>query len=695
MIKKQIDLMGSVFSIETGKIAKQANGSVVVSQGDVVVLVTAACSKNDREGIDFLPFTVEYREKAYAAGKIPGGFFKREGRPNNKEILTSRIIDRPLRPLFPDGYYKDIQVIATVLSTDREHDTDIAAMNGASAALLISDIPFNTPVGAVRVGLIDGKFAVNPTFSELKNSDINIVIAGTRDAVLMVEGESREVSEEQMLEAVFFGHENLLKMIALQEELQKEAGKKKNEVPAPKESEIFAVVKEKAEAPMMEAIAVKEKMARQDAVEKVFNDLLEAINPEDEKMSEFKSAFEKIEKICVRRMILEKSVRADGRGAEDIRHITCETGVLPRTHGSSLFTRGETQALCVITLGSSDDEQRIDALEGEAKKSFMLHYNFPPFSVGEVSNRLATGRREIGHGNLAERALSAVIPPSDKFPYTVRVVSEILESNGSSSMATVCGGSLALMDAGVPIKKPVAGIAMGLVKEGDKAAILSDILGLEDHCGDMDFKVAGTENGITAFQMDVKISGVSKDIVRNALEQAHKGRLQILGKMSSALSEPRSAMSQYAPRITTLHVNPSKIGGIIGPGGKNIRSIVETTGAKIDIQDDGTVNVSAVDASAVGKAINIIRGMTEEPEIGRIYNGKVKKIMDFGAFVEILPNTEGLVHISELSEERVKAVRDILSEGDEVLVKLIDIDREKKLRLSRKEALRTSGKEKN
>ncbi len=694
MVKKQIDLGGSTFSIETGKVAKQANGSVVVSQGDVVVLVTAVNSKKDREGIDFLPFMVEYREKTYAAGKIPGGFFKREGRPSEKEILTSRIIDRPLRPLFPDGYHKDIQVIANVLSTDKEYDTDIAAMNGASAALLISDIPFSTPVGAVRVGLIDGEMVINPKFSELENSDIDIVIAGTRDAVLMVEGESREVSEEQMRDAIFFGHENLIKMIEIQEELQKEAGKKKQEVSVPEVSEIYTALKEKAAGKLAEAIAIKEKMARQDAVEKVFAEALEEIAPDEEKTGEFKSAFEKIEKECVRNMILEKSVRADGRGLEDIRPITCEVSVLPRPHGSALFTRGETQSLSVVTLGSGDDEQRIDALEGEFKKSFMLHYNFPPFSVGETSNRLATGRREIGHGNLAERALKAVMPDSEEYPYTVRVVSEILESNGSSSMATVCAGSLALMDAGVPTKSPVAGIAMGLVKADDNVAILSDILGLEDHCGDMDFKVAGTQKGITAFQMDVKISGVTKDIVQNALTQAHKGRMHILGIMNSALSEPKAEMSQYAPRIITIHINPSKIGEVIGPGGKNIRGIIETTGAKIDIDDSGRVNVSAVESAAADKAVEIIKAMTEEPEVGKIYNGKVKKIMDFGAFVEIIPGTEGLVHISELCEERVKAVRDILNEGDEVPVKLIDIDREKRLRLSRKEALRAIEKEK-
>ncbi|RMF94125.1 MAG: polyribonucleotide nucleotidyltransferase [Candidatus Schekmanbacteria bacterium] len=694
MVKKHIDLYGTPFIMETGKVAKQANGAVVVRQGDVVVLVTAVTSKNDREGIDFLPFTVEYREKTYAAGKIPGGFFKREGRPNEKEILTSRLIDRPLRPLFPDGYRKDIQIIANVLCTDQENDTDIAAMNGASAALLISDIPFTTPVAAVRVGLIDGKMKINPTFDELDNSLIDIVVAGTRDAVLMVEGESREVSEEQMLEAIFFGHENLLPLIELQEELRKEVGKPKNEVQDTKKFEIDSVIREKTESALSRAIAVREKLARQEAVEKVFNDLLEEINPEEDQVLEFKSAFEKMEKRCVRKMILDDAVRADGRKYDEIRPISCEVGVLPRTHGSSLFTRGETQSLSIVTLGSADDEQRVDALEGEERKAFMLHYNFPPFSVGEVSNRLATGRREIGHGNLAERALKAVMPDSENFPYTVRVVSEILESNGSSSMATVCAGSLALMDAGVPIRKAVAGIAMGLIKEDEKTVILSDILGLEDHCGDMDFKVAGTKDGITAFQMDVKISGVTKEIVSRALEQAKAGRLYILEKMNETIAEPRSSMSEYAPKIVTIHINPSKIGEVIGPGGKNIRSIIEETGAKIDIEDDGRVNVSAVDSASADKAIEIIKHMTEEPEIGKIYNGKVKKIVDFGAFVEILPNTEGLVHISELCDYRVKAVRDVLKEGDIVPVKLIDIDRENRLRLSRKEALRSIGKEK-
>ncbi|MBI5374263.1 MAG: polyribonucleotide nucleotidyltransferase [Candidatus Schekmanbacteria bacterium] len=695
MIKKEIDFFGKKLSLETGRLAKQADGAVLASLDDVVVLVTAVSSKLDRKGLDFLPFSVDYREKTYAAGKIPGGFFKREGRPNEKEILTSRLIDRPLRPLFPDGYFKDVQVMVSVLCTDQKNDPDVISVIGASAALLISNIPLTIPVAAVRVGRIDGKFIINPTYEELEKSDINLIVAGTKEAVTMVEGGASEISEADMLEAVFYGHESLKKVIELQEEFRKEAGKEKVTVTIVDDHEFRDAVRAKVKDAINAACRIKAKLERQDAVEKIKADAKAALEIDEEKESHFERYFGEIESECLRTMIVEESVRADGRGTKDIRQITCEIGVLPRTHGTAVFTRGETQSLSVVTLGTSDDEQIIDALEGESRRSFMLHYNFPPFSVNETSNRFGPGRREIGHGNLAERALKQVLPSSDKFPYTLRIVSEILESNGSSSMATVCSGSLSLMDAGVPIKAAVAGIAMGLIKEGEKVVVLSDILGLEDHLGDMDFKVAGTKNGITAFQMDIKILGVTKDIVKTALEQAKAGRLHILGKMDEVISKPRESISAYAPRILTININPSRIGELIGPGGKNIRSIIERTKAKIDVDDTGRVNVSSVDSQAAESAVNIIKGMMEDPEVGKIYLGKVKKIMDFGAFVEILPGTEGLVHISQLENTRVKSVRDVLNEGDEVLVKLLEIDKDGKLRLSRKEALGETEKKVN
>ena len=690
-MKKEYEIMlwGRPLKIETGGVARQADGSVVVRYGDTVVLVTAVVSKESRDDVDFLPLTVNYQEMTYAAGKIPGSFFRREGRPTEKEVLTSRLIDRPVRPLFPRGFHNEIQVIATVLSADRENDPDIVALIGASAALEVSNIPFAGPIAGVRVGRIGGELVCNPSLLEQEESDLNFIVAGSRDAIIMVEGGARMVKETDALDALFFAHKEMQPIIDLQEKIREDVGRNKLSVTEPQEddelkSKIASLYKEKIEG----ALTIKDKLARYKRLDEILNDAIEQFSGEDEKKeSKIKGYFGDLKKGVMRQAILKEGKRIDSRGTRDVRPITCETGVLPRTHGSSIFTRGETQALVVTTLGTANDEQRIDALLSDTSKSFMLHYNFPPFSVGEVRVLRGPGRREVGHGALAERAITPVLPDNDDFPYTIRVVSEVLESNGSSSMASVCGGSLSLMDAGVPISAPVAGIAMGLIKEGDDVAILTDILGDEDHLGDMDFKVAGTKDGITALQMDIKIGGVSKEILNDALSQALEGRLHILQKMSEELSRPREELSDFAPRIFTIQVKTDKIRDIIGPGGKNIKKIIEMTGAKVDIDDTGRVNVASIDVESAQRAIAMIETITQEAEVGKIYSGKVKKVVDFGAFVEIFPGTEGLVHISQLCDTRVKTVTDVLKEGDDVPVKVIEIDRQGKIRLSRKEAL--------
>ncbi len=690
----EIEIGGKRLILETGLMAKQANGSIVVRYGDSVVLSTAVASKVERQNVDFLPLTVDYQEKAYSAGKIPGGFFKREGRQSEKEILTSRLIDRPIRPLFPDGYFFDTQVIASVLSMGDESSTDLMAMIASSAALAISDVPFAGPVGAVRVGLIEGKFVINPGHKDIELSTLNLVVAGTADAIMMVEGGAKELTEDQMLEALETAHREIKKIVALQNDLAKKVGKAKRSVKTIEvDKELAAQVSTLAMERMRTSIIIPDKMERQRTLDAVLDDIkLQLKNDDPTRSLQISKIFHDIEKDAVRKIILDKNTRADGRKPTEIRPISSVVGMLPRTHGSALFTRGETQALVVTTLGTSEDEQRIDSLEGEYYKTFMLHYNFPPFSVGETKPLRGPGRREVGHGALAERALKPMLPTKQEFPYTIRLVSDILESNGSSSMATVCGGTLALMDAGVPIKAPVAGIAMGLVKEGDKVIILSDILGLEDHLGDMDFKVTGTSKGITALQMDMKIEGITIETMRTALNQAREGRLHILGKMLEALAEPRKSLNPFAPRIITMQINPDKIKDVIGSGGKVIRSIVEQTGAKIDIEDNGTINIASSDEAAANKAKEIIRGICQDAEVGKLYMGKVRKIMDFGAFVEIFPGTDGLLHISQISEQRLEKVTDALKEGDEILVKVLEIDRQGKIRLSRKEAVRDQGK---
>jgi len=690
--KVQVELGGRVITIATGKMAKQANGAVVVSCGDTMVLVTAVAAKSAKEGQDFFPLTVNYQEKAYAGGKIPGGFFKREGRPSDNETLTCRLIDRPIRPLFPESFLNDTQIMATVVSADKDNDPGILSMIGASAALGVSDIPFFGPIAGVKVGRVEGVFIANPSAEEMEKSDIEIVVAASRDAVIMVEGGAALVSEEEMLEAVFFGHAAVQPILAAQEELRKLAGVPKREVVPPVVDEaIKARVRELAYGKMKEAVRIKSKMERHDRIDAVAAETMMELLPEGEgRNKEIKGFLGDLEYELVREHILKEGERIDGRDTRTIRPISTEVGLLPRAHGSALFTRGETQALVAATLGTSIDEQRIDSLYGENRKRFLLHYNFPPFSVGETSFRLAPGRREIGHGMLAERALERVLPKHEDFPYTIRIVSDTLESNGSSSMATVCGGSMAMMDAGIPISAPVAGIAMGLIKEGDDVAILSDILGDEDHLGDMDFKVAGTAMGVTALQMDIKISGVSKEIMQKALAQAREGRLHILGRMAETLAEARGELSPFAPRITTIFVKTDKIRDVIGAGGKNIRGITEATGVTIDIDDTGRINIASTDQAACDMAIKMIRDLTAEAEEGKLYMGTVKKIMEFGAFVEIFPGTDGLVHISELDKERVKNVTDILNEGDKVLVKCIGIDKQGKIKLSRKEALGAS-----
>lgn len=683
---------GRTLSIETGRIAKQAGGAALVRLGDTVVLAAATAAATEEER-DFFPLSVDYREKQYAAGKIPGGFFKREGRPSEKEILSARLTDRPLRPLFPDGYTDEVSVMIQVLSSDQENDADMLGIIGASAALSVSDIPFYHAIGAVRIGRIGGKFKAFPLFSDMENSDVNVSMAGTAEFINMVEGGAQEISEKEMVEALTFGHEAIKKVVAIIDQLKEKAGKPKPEI-IPKEidPDIVSAVTEMSLEKIKEANRIKDKQERSDAFADINVETVEALAekfPESEKS--VKSVIADIEKEDLRNMILDEKVRSDGRGYEDIRDINIDIGVLPRTHGSAIFTRGQTQALAVTTLGTKMDEQKIDDLFGESFKSFMLHYNFPSFSVGEVRPNRGPGRREIGHGALAERALEPIIPAEDRFPYTIRIVSDIMESNGSSSMATVCGGSLALMDAGVPIKAPVAGIAMGLVKEGDKMAILTDILGVEDHLGDMDFKVAGTRDGITAFQMDIKISGLTVELMEKALEQANRARIAILDKMKEAIQEPRPELSQYAPRIITLKVPVSKIGDVIGPGGKMIRSIVEKTGAKVDIEDDGTVLIASVDQLAGETARDMVLALVEEPEVGKDYTGTVRRVAAFGAFVEILPNTDGLLHISEIEHGRIDKVEDVLNVGDQVKVKVLSIDPDGKIRLSRKALLAGAG----
>ena len=685
----EIDFGGRPISIEMGKMAKQANGSAVVRYGDTMVLVTACAAKEAVEGKDFLPLTVNYMEMTYAAGKIPGGFFKREGRPSEKEVLCSRLIDRPLRPLFPEGYFNETQVIATVLSLDPENDPEIAAMIGASAALGVSEIPFNNPIAGVRVGRINGKFMCNPTYKQQKESDIDLIVAGSHDAIIMVEGGAKMVSEDELLDAMMFAHDSMQNVIKLQKKMMEEIGKPKMKIPPINiDNALVSKVKNFADSKIKEALNVPVKQERYQRLSDIAKELIETLKPQYEgREDEITKIFEDMKYRILRESVLSTHTRIDGRGLTDIRPITCEIGLLPRTHGSALFTRGETQAMVVTTLGTSEDEQKIDALSGWEYKTFMLHYNFPPFSVGEVKMLRGPGRREVGHGALAERAVTKILPDSDKFPYTIRVVSDILESNGSSSMASICGASLSLMDAGVPTKDAVAGIAMGLIKEEERVVVISDILGDEDHLGDMDFKVAGTENGITAFQMDIKITGVTKEILRQAIYQAKEGRLHILKKMREAISSPRTELSVHAPRIITIYVKQEKIKDVIGPGGKNIKGIIEKTGVKIDIDDSGKVNIASSDDEAAQKAIAMVKELTQEAEVGKIYLGKVRKIMDFGAFVEIFPGTDGLIHISQLAEERVKDVKDILKEGDEVLVKVLEVDKQGKIRLSRKEAL--------
>ncbi len=691
----ETEIGGRRLILETGQMAKQASGAVVARYGDTVVLSTAVASKVERENVDFLPLTVDYQEKAYAAGRIPGGFFKREGRQSEKEILSSRLIDRPIRPLFPDGYYYDTQIIASVLSIGDESSMDLMGMIASSAALAISDIPFRGPIGAVRVGFVDGKFIINPGQKELETTLLNLVVAGTADAIMMVEGGANELSEDQMLEALGVAHREIKKIVAFQNELVSKVGKPKRSVKMVEiDKDLARQVAALAIDQLRTAIVIPNKLERQKTLDVLLDEIKQKLKKEDDptRSRQISTIFFDIEKDEVRKIILEKNIRADGRKPDQIRPISSSVGLLPRTHGSALFTRGETQALVVTTLGTSEDEQRIDSLEGEYFKTFMLHYNFPPFSVGETKPLRGPGRREVGHGALAERALKAMVPTKQEFPYTIRLVSDILESNGSSSMATVCGGTLALMDAGVPIKAPVAGIAMGLIKEGERIVILSDILGLEDHLGDMDFKVTGTSKGITALQMDMKIEGITIETMRTALQQAKDGRLHILGKMLETIAAPRNTLNPFAPRIITMQINPDKIKDVIGSGGKVIRSIVEQTGAKIDIEDDGTINIASSDEAAANKAKEIIKGIVQEAEVGKLYMGKVRKIMDFGAFVEIFPGTDGLLHISQISDKRIEKVTDELHEGDEVLVKVLEIDRQGKIRLSRKEALHDKAK---
>jgi polyribonucleotide nucleotidyltransferase len=681
--------------LETGKLAKQAHGSVIVRSGDSVVLVTACRAASQREGIDFLPLTVDYREYTYASGRIPGGFFKREGKPSEKEVLTSRVIDRPIRPLFPSGWRYETQIIALVLSADTENDTDVLAITGASAALALSEIPCQKTIAGVRVGLVDGKYVINPSFAERKQSLLDLVVAGSNDGLVMVEAGAKGVSEAQVVEALNAAHAAIKQIVAGIDTLAKAAGRPKLKVAAKEIGHAFyREVEEKVLVPLTEAMRIRGKLENYDRVDQVLGELVASIpEGEIERKLEAKQIFKDLKERVLRDEVLEHGVRLDGRTFDEVRPIWIETSVLPRTHGSAVFTRGETQALVTCTLGTAEDAQKVESFEGETWKSFMLHYNFPPFSVGEVAFLRGPGRREVGHGALAERSLTPMIPAEEQFPYTIRVVSDILESNGSSSMASVCGGALAMMDAGVPLAQPVAGIAMGLVMDErtGKYAVLSDIAGAEDHYGDMDFKVAGTADGITALQMDIKVGGITTEIMTKALEQARRGRLHILEKMREALAAPRQSISAFAPRIVTIRIPVDKIRDVIGPGGKMIRSIIERTGVKIDVEDDGRVNVASADGESAQKAISIIQELTATPELNKTYLGKIQRITDFGAFVEIMPGTDGLLHVSEIANHRVKDVRDELKEGEQILVKVINIDPTGKIRLSRKALLQAEG----
>jgi len=675
--------------IETGKMAKQADGSVCVWYGGTMILVTACCSKELRKGIDFFPLTIEYQEKTYAAGRIPGGYFKREGRPTEKEILTARLIDRPVRPLFPKGFKNEVQVFAIVLSSDGENDSDVPAIIGASTALTISDIPFSGPVGAVRVGLVNDQLVANPTFEELETSTLNLVAVGLKDKIIMLEAGASEISEEKMLEAISFAQEYINETIAIQEELRKKCGKEKRQVEIKVVSEdLYKKVRALSIKEFEKINSAPVKKQREEALDILSKEIIEKLKAEDEALedADIKNALSQVEKEEIRKFILEKKKRLDSRGYEDIREISCEVGLLPRTHGSGLFTRGQTQSLSTTTLGTGRDEQRLDTLEGEKFKSFMLHYNFPPFSVGEVRPARGPGRREIGHGALAERALKAVMPSGEDFPYTVRIVSDILESNGSSSMATVCAATLSLMDAGVPIKKPVSGIAMGLVKEGNEAAILTDIAGDEDHFGDIDFKVTGTDAGVTALQMDLKTDGIDMELIKKIMKQASPARAFILNKILDAIKAPRQELSEFAPKIVSITIDKDKIRSLIGPGGKIIKRIIHDTGAAIEVNDDGKVAVSSDDVEAIDKAIAIIKGITGELEIGTMYNGTISRLMNFGAFCEIFPGKEGLIHVSELADKFVKNAEDVVKVGDKVRVKLIKVDEMGRVNLSIKQA---------
>jgi polyribonucleotide nucleotidyltransferase len=688
-VKVQKEIAGRTISIESGKVAGQAHGAVWIQSGDTAILATAV-SDRMREGVDFLPLTVDYQEMAYAAGKIPGGFFKREGKSSDHEILVSRLIDRPIRPLFPRGYFHEIQVVATVMSADMEHLPDILAINGASAALTISDIPFNGPVGAVRVGRLGGEWVVNPGEKQIDESDVNLIVVGTREAVVMVEGGANSLPEEEVLDGIFFGHRALQAMIGMQGELREAVGLPKRAfTPVEMPEALRQRVREKAKEQMERVLRLTRKKERRSEINRVQDVVLQELSeafPDQETM--VRAALEDLEREVARSMILKERKRIDNRPFNEVRPIQCEVGLLPRAHGTGLFTRGETQVLAVITLGTASDEQRIDTLsEDDSRKSFILHYRFPPFCVGETKPLRGPSRREVGHGALVERALQPILPGSETFPYTIRVVAEVLESNGSSSMASTCGTVIALMDAGVPISEPVAGVAMGLIKEGEDVVILTDILGDEDHLGDMDFKVTGTSHGVTALQMDIKIQGVTREIMGKALSQARDARLWILEKMKEAISEPRKELSPYAPRIVTIQIKPEKIREVIGPGGRVIRKIIDETGVKIDVDDDGTIQIASTNMERTERAIEFIRQLTEEASVGQIYVGKVKRVMDFGAIVEIFPGTDGLLHISQLDYGHPKKVTDVINEGDEVRVKVLEIDDYGKIRLSRKAAL--------
>lgn len=698
------DFAGREISLKTDYVAGQADGAVLATYGDTVVLVTAVSLKSIREGVDFLPLTVDYQEMTYAAGKIPGGFFKREGRLNEKEILTSRIIDRSIRPLFPKNYFHETQLMASVLSVDSENDSDVTAMLAASAALEISDIPFKGPIAGVRVGRVEGAFVCNPSQELQEKSDMNLFLVGRKIVpgtegrpydvnLVMMEGGAEEVSEDGIVDAINFGLEAMRPVIDLQDRMRQDTGKEKRKIVVPDVDEaLVAKVSDTVLAGLNEGYGMARKMERYAKLDQVRKSAVQTLAAENPALKpKILEIIESLERRILRQMILKDKRRIDGRSNTEIRPISSEVGILPRAHGSALFNRGETQALVTVTLGTSHDEQRMDYIAGEERRSFLLHYNFPPYSVGEAKPLRSPGRREIGHGGLSRRALLPVLPPKEAFPYTIRVVSDILSSNGSSSMATVCGGCLSLMDAGVPIRDTVAGIAMGLLKEGDQVVILSDILGDEDHAGDMDFKVCGTEKGVTSLQMDIKIDNLTGDILRKALSQAREGRIFIIGKLRETMTAPRSDISVYAPRITTVKVRPEKVRDVIGSGGKNIRQIVAETGVEINVEDDGTVTIASIDAEAAARAVAMVKWLTEDAEVGKIYKGTVKKIVDFGAFVEILPGTEGLLHISQIAKERVNKVTDVLREGDEVMVKVLEMDKQGKIRLSRKEALAEDG----